>query len=40
MSFLSGCFLTGDGHSQTAEFFQGAIKLVMHAFALRLIHSL
>jgi hypothetical protein len=39
MRFLSGCFLAGDGVSQTAEFFLGTPELLLHLFALRLIHS-
>ena len=39
MRFLSGCFLAGDGVRQTAEFFQGVLELLLHLFALRLIHS-
>jgi hypothetical protein len=39
MRFLCECLLAGDGDSQTAEFFQGALDLLLHLFALRLIHS-
>jgi hypothetical protein len=39
MRFLSGCFLAGDGVGQTAEFSQGALELLLHLFALRLLHS-
>ena len=39
MRFLSGCFLAGNFHGQTAEFFQGALELVVDLLALRLLHT-